>query len=47
MPNQSAFIESRDPVDSTDTGFVVDTAGALHARGRPVTVESRDQIRRW
>jgi predicted peroxiredoxin len=32
------FIESRDPFDSADTGFVVDTATALRRRGRPVTV---------
>jgi hypothetical protein len=45
MPNQYVFIESSDPIDSTDTGFVADTASALHARGRPVIVESHDQIR--
>jgi hypothetical protein len=44
MPNQSVFIESSDPIDSTDTGFVADTASALHARSRPVIVESHDQI---
>jgi len=32
------FIESRDPFDSPDTGFVADTAETLHARGRAVTV---------
>jgi hypothetical protein len=32
------FIESRDPFDSADTAFVADTATALAARGRPVTV---------
>jgi intracellular sulfur oxidation DsrE/DsrF family protein len=32
------FIESRDPFDSADTGFVADTAAALRQRGRPVTV---------
>jgi sulfur transfer complex TusBCD TusB component (DsrH family) len=32
------FIESRDPFDSADTGFVADTAAALRARGRAVTV---------
>jgi hypothetical protein len=32
------FIESRDPFDSPDTGFVADTAAALAARGRAVTV---------
>ena len=32
------FIESRDPFDSTDTSFVMDTAAALRQRGRPVTV---------
>jgi sulfur transfer complex TusBCD TusB component (DsrH family) len=32
------FIESRDPFDSADTGFVADTAAALRGRGRPVTV---------
>lgn len=32
------FIESRDPFDSADTGFVADTATALRRRGRPVTV---------
>lgn len=32
------FIESRDPFDSADTGFVADTATALRQRGRPVTV---------
>ena len=38
MASQYVFIESRDPFDSTDTGFVADTARALRARGRPVTV---------
>ncbi len=32
------MIESRDPFESTDTGFVSDTASALRARGRSVTV---------
>lgn len=32
------FIESRDPFESADTGFVADTAEALRARGRAVTV---------
>jgi hypothetical protein len=32
------FIESRDPFDSADTGFVADTAAVLRQRGRPVTV---------
>ena len=32
------FIESRDPFDSPDTAFVADTATALRARGRDVTV---------
>ncbi|MBM4439344.1 MAG: DsrE family protein [Candidatus Rokubacteria bacterium] len=32
------LIESRDPFDSADTGFVADTAEALRARGRDVTV---------
>ena len=45
MPNQYVFIESSDPIDSTDAGSVADTARALHARGRPVIVESHDQIR--
>jgi hypothetical protein len=44
MPNQYVFTESRDPLDSTDTGLVADTASALHARRRPVTVESHDQF---
>lgn len=44
MANRSVFIESRDPIDSTDIGFVADTASA-HAGGRPATVESHDQIR--
>ena len=35
---QYVFIESRDPFDSADTGFVGDTAAALRERGRPVTV---------
>ena len=38
MPSQYVFIESRDPFASTDTGFVADTASALRARGRAVTV---------
>jgi predicted peroxiredoxin len=32
------LIESRDPFDSADTAFVTDTATALRARGRAVTV---------
>jgi predicted peroxiredoxin len=32
------FIESRDPFESADTGFVGDTAAALRARGAAVTV---------
>jgi intracellular sulfur oxidation DsrE/DsrF family protein len=36
--SQYVFIESRDPFDSADTGFVADTAAALRRRGRPVTV---------
>jgi len=32
------FIESRDPFESADTGFVADTATELRQRGRPVTV---------
>ena len=32
------LIESRDPFDSADTRFVSDTAVALRARGRAVTV---------
>ncbi len=32
------FIESRDPFDSADTGFVAETAAELRRRGRPVTV---------
>lgn len=38
--NESRYvlIESRDPFDSADTGFVADTAEALRARGRAVTV---------
>lgn len=32
------LIESRDPFDSADTRFVSDTAAALRARGRDVTV---------
>jgi len=32
------FIESRDPFDCADTAFVAETAAALSARGRPVTV---------
>jgi intracellular sulfur oxidation DsrE/DsrF family protein len=35
---QYVFIESRDPFDSSDTGFVADAATALRARGRAVTV---------
>ena len=36
--SQYVFIESRDPFDSADTGFVADTATALRQRGRSVTV---------
>ena len=36
--NRYVFIESRDPFESSDTGFVADTARALAQRGRPVTV---------
>lgn len=38
--NESHYvlIESRDPFDSADTRFVSDTATALRARGRAVTV---------
>lgn len=32
------FIETRDPFESRDTRFVVDTAAALRARGRDVMV---------
>jgi len=32
------FIESRDPFESGDTRFVVETASALKQRGRDVTV---------
>ncbi len=32
------FIESRDPFESRDTRFVVETASALKQRGRDVTV---------
>ncbi len=32
------LIESRDPFDSADTRFVSETAAALRARGRAVTV---------
>jgi sulfur transfer complex TusBCD TusB component (DsrH family) len=32
------LIESRDPFESADTAFVADTAAALRARGRAVTV---------
>ena len=35
---QYVFIESRDPFDSPDTGFVGEHAAALGARGRAVTV---------
>ena len=35
---QYVFIESRDPFDSPDTGFVGENAAALGARGRAVTV---------
>jgi predicted peroxiredoxin len=36
--SQYVLIESRDPFDSADTGFLADTAEALRARGREVTV---------
>ena len=36
--SQYVFIESRDPFESPDTGFVADTAEALAARGRSVTI---------
>ena len=36
--SQYVLIESRDPFDSADTAFVADTAAALRARGRAVTV---------
>ena len=36
--SQYVVIESRDPFDSADTAFVSETAVALRARGRPVTV---------
>jgi predicted peroxiredoxin len=36
--SQYVFIESRDPFESTDTGFVADTAVTLRARGREVAV---------
>ena len=36
--SQYVFIESRDPFESPDTGFVADTAEALLARGRSVTI---------
>ena len=32
------FIESRDPFESRDTSFVIETASALHQRGHEVTV---------
>src|SRR5262245_1505270 len=32
------FIESRDPIASSTSGFVANTATALRDRGRPVTV---------
>ena len=32
------FIESRDPFDSPDTAFLVDTAASLKKRGNSVTV---------
>jgi sulfur transfer complex TusBCD TusB component (DsrH family) len=35
---QYVLIESRDPFESADSRFVPDTASALRARGRPVTV---------
>ena len=39
MPErQYVFIESRDPFDSADSRFVPETATALRARGRAVTV---------
>lgn len=37
-PTHYVFIESRDPFDSADAGFVADTAAALRRRGRAVTV---------
>jgi predicted peroxiredoxin len=36
--SQYVVIESRDPFDSADTRFVSETATALRAKGRPVTV---------
>src|SRR5215470_1466758 len=36
--NAYVLIESRDPFDSADTGFITDAATALRARGRAVTV---------
>jgi sulfur transfer complex TusBCD TusB component (DsrH family) len=36
--SQYVLIESRDPFDSADSRFVPDTAAALRARGRAVTV---------
>ncbi|MGH7334249.1 MAG: DsrH/TusB family sulfur metabolism protein [Candidatus Rokuibacteriota bacterium] len=38
MQSQYVFIESRDPFESTETAFVADTASALRACGRAVTV---------
>jgi hypothetical protein len=38
VPNHYVFIESRDPFDSADTSFVVETAAGLRQRGCPVTV---------
>lgn len=35
---QYVFIESRDPFESSDTGFVADAAIALRERGREVAV---------
>jgi sulfur transfer complex TusBCD TusB component (DsrH family) len=32
------FIESRDPFESRDAGFIVDTASALKQRGNDVTI---------
>ena len=37
-PSHYVFIESRDPFESTDGGFVIDAATELHGRGRPVAV---------
>jgi intracellular sulfur oxidation DsrE/DsrF family protein len=37
-PARYVFVESRDPFDSADTGFVADAATGLRQRGNPVTV---------